>query len=228
MENQKYKLSPSYFRYLWEDCKHCYYQQVKMGRPTPQTPFPAIFTRMNKLLQDSVIGKNLQSINQNLPSGIISTQEGWLKSKPVEGAEDCYISGRYDILIPTEDGSQVVVDFKIINPDEDQIKKYSSQLHAYKYALENPAEGKEPIKVSKLGLISISPESIKHTDGNFVFTAVPKWHPIEENMDGFLKLIKDISNVLNGQLPLPSDTCFYCKYRKQFESETKDLFDTPF
>jgi hypothetical protein len=214
-----YKLSPSYFRYLWSDCKHCYYLQVKMSCPTPQTPFPAIFTRMNKLLQDSVMGKNLQEINHILPSGLISTQEGYLKSKPVIGAEDCYISGRYDILIPLDDGTQAVVDFKITNPDEEQVKKYSSQLHAYKYALENPLDGREPTKVSKLGLITVTPESIEHIDGNFVFTAVPKWHPIEEDMDSFLKLIKDISNVLNGELPPPSENCSYCKYRKQFEKE---------
>ncbi|MDO8573690.1 MAG: hypothetical protein Q7R77_02975 [Candidatus Daviesbacteria bacterium] len=24
-----YKLSPSDFAYLWNDCKHCYYQKVK-------------------------------------------------------------------------------------------------------------------------------------------------------------------------------------------------------
>jgi hypothetical protein len=199
-----------------------------MGYSTPQTPFPAIFTRMNKLLQDSVMGKNLRDINPDLPSGIISTQEGWLKSAPVAGAGDCYISGRYDILIPTEDGSQVVVDFKITNPDEGQIRKYSSQLHAYKYALENPAEGKVPVKVSKMGLISVTPESIRHIDGNFVFTAVPKWHPIEEDMDGFFKLIKDISNILNGKLPPPSKTCSFCKYRKQFEPREIIVEDAPF
>lgn len=197
-----------------------------MGCPLPQTPFPAIFTRMNKLLQDSVIGKNLQDINPHLPSGIISTQEGWLKSKPVIGAEDCYISGRYDVLIPAEDGTQIVVDFKIIKPDEEQMKKFSSQLHAYKYALENPMEGKS-VKVSKMGLISVTPESIEHVNGNFVFTAAPKWHPIEEDMDSFFKLIKQISTVLNGELPAPSENCSFCRYRKQFEFK-KDPIDAPF
>lgn len=217
-----YKLSPSYFRYLWADCKHCYYLQVKMALPTPQTPFPAIFTRLNKLLQDSIIGKNLNDINPNLPSGIISSQEGFLKSQPIKGVEDCYISGRYDILIPLDDGTQAVVDFKITNPDEDQIKKYSSQLHAYKYALENPVHGKKSVKVSQMGLISVSPESIEHVNGKFVFTANPKWHPIEEDMDSFFKLIKEISEVLNGKIPPPSETCNFCKYRKQFDLEIEE------
>jgi hypothetical protein len=217
MKNPKYKLSPSYFRYLWEDCRHCYYQQVKMGNSTPQTPFPAIFTRMNKLLQDSVIGKNLNEINPELPSGIISSQEGSLRSSPVVGVEDCYISGRYDILIPLEDGTQAVIDFKITNPDSDQIKKYASQLHAYKYALENPGNGKDPVKISKMGLITINPESIEHLNGKFIFTGSPKWHPIEEDMDSFISLVKEISTVLNGELPTPTEKCSYCKYRKQFK-----------
>lgn len=212
-----YKLSPSYFRYLWEDCKHCYYQQVKLKRSTPSTPFPAIFTRMNKLLQDSVMGKNLQDINPSLPSGIITSQEGMLQSKPVIGAEDCYIAGRYDILISLDDGTQALVDFKITNPDADQVKKYATQLHAYKYALENPAKDKKPVAISQMGLITVSPESIEHTGGGFVFTASPKWHPVEEDMEGFFEFVKEISEVLNGELPPPSDTCSYCKYRKQFE-----------
>jgi hypothetical protein len=211
-----YKLSPSHFRYLWEDCKHCYYQQVKMGRSVPQTPFPAVFTRMNKLLQDSVVGKDLQDINPSLPSGIITAQEGFLRSRPVTGVEDCYISGRYDILISLEDGSRAVVDFKITSLDAKQVKKYSSQLHAYKYALENPAGNKEPVKVTQMGLITVSPEAIEYKGGNFVFTTSPQWHPIEEDMESFFKLVRDISDILNGELPPPSDNCPYCRYRKQF------------
>jgi hypothetical protein len=190
---------------------------------------------MNKLLQDSVMGKDLSDLNPSLPSGIISTQEGFLRSLPVTGAEDCYISGRYDILIPLEDGTQAVVDFKITNADAEQVKKYSSQLHAYKYALENPAlpagrqaGNKEPVKISQMGLITVSPESIEHKDGNFIFTAKPKWHPIEEDMPSFFKLIKEISDTLNGELPPPTEDCSYCKYRKQFETEAFPTDNTPF
>lgn len=223
-----YKLSPSDFKYLWEDCKHCYYQKVKLGVTPHSGAFPAIFTRLNGLLQDSVMGMNLQDIHPDLPAGIVDIQEGFLKSLPVPGSEDCFISGRFDILSKLDDGSFSVIDFKITNPDEDQIRKFSSQLHAYKFALENPANGKPPVKISRMGLISVNPESIKHVSGNLVFTASPKWHPIEENMDSFFNLIKEISTVLKGDLPPVSEKCGLCIYRSYFESTRRSSTNIPF
>ena len=227
MDKNIYKLSPSDFKYLWEDCKHCYYQKVKLGVLPHSGAFPAIFTHMNGLLQDSVMGKNLRDIHPDLPSGIIEIQEGFLKSKSIPGAEDCYISGRFDILSHLDDGTYSVIDFKITKPDEDQIRKFSSQLHAYKFALENPLDG-NPVKVSRMGLVSVSPESIKHVDGKLIFTATPKWHSIEENMDNFYKLIQDISAVLSGPLPPITATCNLCIYRKSYEPQAKVVDDIPF
>lgn len=207
-----YKLSPSDFKYLWEDCKHCYYRKIKLGISPPSGAFPAIFGRMNTLLQNSVMGLNLQGIYPDLPSGIVKIKEGYLKSSPVPGSEDCFISGRFDILTRLDDSTYSVIDFKITSPNEDQIRKFANQLHAYKFALENPADGKAPIKISKMGLISVSPDNIEHINGNFEFSASPKWHPIEEDMDGFYELIKEISSVLNGDLPASSKDCIYCDY----------------
>ncbi len=222
-----YKLSPSDFKYLWVDCKFCFYQKVKLGIPPHSGAFPAIFGHMNSLLQNSVMGKNLKDIHPDLPDGIIEIQEGFLKSKPVKGAEDCYISGRFDVLTKLADGTYSVIDFKITNPDEEQIKKFSSQLHAYKYALEHPAEG-EPIKVSKMGLISVSPDSIEHKAGKFVFSTSPKWFPIEEDTREFLAFVKEISDVLNGELPAASETCRLCIYRKSFETDSSQASDISF
>lgn len=223
-----YKLSPSDFKYLWEDCKHCYYQKVKLGVAPHSGAFPAIFTHMNGLLQNSIMGMNLRDIHPDLPSGIIEVQEGFLKSKPFSHAPDCYISGRFDILSKLDDGTYSVIDFKISKPDEDQVRKFSSQLHAYKFALENPDTGKPPVKVSKMGLITVSPEAIEFKKGKVTFTTKPKWHPIEENMDNFFKLIDDISKVLDGDLPPVSATCKLCNYRKQYGSEESTPEDFPF
>ena len=223
-----YKLSPSDFKYLWEDCKHCYYQKVKLGVLPHSGAFPAIFTRLNGLLQNSVMGLNLKDIHPELPSGIVDIQEGFLKSIPIPGAEDCYISGRFDILSKLDDGTYSVIDFKITNPDEDQIRKFSSQLHAYKFALENPTNGSKPVKISKMGIVSVSPDNIEHVGGKLVFSASPKWHPIEEDMDNFLNLMKEISTVLNGPLPAESETCTLCLYRKKFAPQTEAANDLPF
>lgn len=174
------------------------------------------------------MGKSLRDIDPGLPGGTIEFQEGFLKSKPIPGAEDCFISGRFDVLTKLDDGSFGVIDFKITKPDVEQIQKFSSQLHAYKFALENPAVGM-PIKISQIGLISVSPDSIEHKDGKFVFTTSPTWHPIIENMEGFFGLIKEISAVLNGPVPALNDTCLLCAYREKFNNKKEVIQeDLPF
>jgi hypothetical protein len=212
--SQVYKLSPSDFAYLWNDCKHCYYQKVKNG-VSHSGVFPAMFGRINKLLQDSIMGMNLSDIHPSLPSGIIEIQEGFLKSQEISGT-NCFLSGRFDILTKLDDGTFAIIDFKITTPDGDRIlKNYSSQLHAYKFALENPANG-DPIKISKMGVVSINPEEMKLINGKVIFTTTPTWHPIEENMENFYTLISKISSVLNGDLPPVSETCSLCIYRSKF------------
>lgn len=228
MDRKKsYKLSPSDFGYLWVDCKFCYVQKVKNGIYSPGI-FPSMFGRINKLLQTSIMNQNLKSVHPDLPSGIISVQEGFLKSILVPGT-DCYIQGRFDILTKLDDGTYTVIDFKITSPDEEKLlERYSSQLHAYKFALENPAEGK-PIKVSKMGIVSVNPEEMKMVNGKIVFTAVPRYHEVKEDMENFHSLISDVSEVLNGELPKTGETCLLCKYRAYFKTDNASApNDIPF
>lgn len=222
-----YKLSPSDFSYLWEDCKHCYYQKVKLG-VKHSGGFPAMFGRINSLLQNSIMQKNLQDIHPSLPSGIIDKQEGFIKSQPIPGAEDCILQGRFDILTRLDDGTYCVIDFKITKPDDEKIQKYATQLHAYKYALENPANGHEPINISMMGIVSVNPEHMELVDGKIVFTAMPTWHPVQENMQGFFSMVKEISSLLNGPLPTPSPACSLCKYRSNFTPQNQPTEDIPF
>lgn len=226
MSQQVYKISPSDFAYLWEDCKFCYYQKVKFGN-SHSGAFPSMFGRINKLLQDSIMGMNLQDILPQLPSGIISVQEGYMKSIVVPGTS-IFLSGRFDILTKLDDGTYAIIDFKITSPDEEKIlKKYTSQLHAYKFALENPAEG-EPIKISKMGAVSVNPDEMKLVDGKIVFTTIPTYHPVDENMKDFHALLKEISDVLNGDLPQVSETCELCIYRSRFNPVKESSDDIPF
>lgn len=221
-----YKLSPSDFAYLWQDCKFCFYQKVKFGI-SHSGVFPAMFGRINGLLQKSIMGMNLRDIHPDLPSGIVEIQEGYMVSQLI-GDSNCFISGRFDILSTLDDGTYAVIDFKITTPDEDKIQKYSSQLQAYKFALENPNTGKEPLKISKMGIVSILPEEMKLVDGKVVFTSQPKWHPVEDNSEGFYKLIEEISTVLKGDLPASSETCSLCIYRKRFEPKNEVSNSLPF
>lgn len=209
-----YKLSPSDFKYLYEDCKHCYYQKAKgFIKELPSIGIPGVFMKMNSLLQNAIIGMDLKEINSELPAGKIEVKEGFLKSKPIPPANDCYISGRFDIASRLEDGTYAVIDFKITDPNEDKIQKFFAQLHAYKFALENPPFG-EPKKVSKMGVIAINPEEITFPGDTVIFKAKPQWFEIKEDLDRFYAFISEVSTLLNGQVPPENpDNCKWCYYR---------------
>lgn len=211
-----YKLSPSDFRYLWEDCKHCYYQKVKYGITLPTIGMPGVFAKMNSLLQAAIMGMDLRKINSVLPAGKVEVAEGFLRSIPIPLSNDCFISGRFDFVSKLEDGTYSVIDFKITDPNDDKIQKFAQQLHAYKFALENPAVG-TPKKVSKIGIIAVTPEAVDFPGDTVVFKSSPRWFEIKEDMAGFYSFISDVSKVLNGDAPLPNENCAWCKYRICFD-----------
>lgn len=222
-----YKLSPSDFRYLWEDCKHCYYQKVRHGIILPTIGMPGVFTKMNGLLQKAIIGMDLREINSLLPAGKVEVAEGFLRSIPIPPSNDCFISGRFDFVSKLDDGTYSVIDFKITDPREDKIQKFLNQLHAYKFALENPAEG-EPRKVSKMGVIAITPETIEFPDDEVIFKSSPQWFEIKEDMESFHTFISEVSSLLNGPVPKTSENCNWCKYRLCFAKPESQEEEIPF
>ena len=51
-----YKLSPSDFKYLYQDCKHCYYQKATgVIKELPSIGMPGVFSKMNSLLQKGLM-----------------------------------------------------------------------------------------------------------------------------------------------------------------------------
>ena len=215
-----YKLSPSDFRYLWQDCKHCFYRKVKQGITLPSIGLPGIFSKMNGMLQAAIQGMSLESVNPVLPHGIIEVKEGFLRSKPIPPANDCFISGRFDILSRLKDGSYAVIDFKITDPSAEKVQKFTNQLHAYKFSLENPGNGAPAKKVTSMGVVVVSPDEIAFKGGNVIFNATPSWFEIKEDMTNFFSYISDVSKLLNGPLPAPSATCHWCQYRAKFSIMT--------
>lgn len=222
-----YKLSPSDFKYLYEDCKHCYYQKVKHGITLPTIGLPGVFSKMNSLLQTAIIGMDLSEINSDLPAGKIEVKEGYLRSKPIPPSNDCFISGRFDIASKLDDGTYAVIDFKITDPRDDKIQKFFPQLHAYKFALENPDYG-ESKKVSKMGVVTVSPEEITFPGENVIFKAKPQFFEIEEDMDRFYAFISEVSKLLKGPTPPTSETCDWCKYRLCFAKPEEAQEEIPF
>src|SRR3990167_4462189 len=143
---------------------------------------------------------DLREISSKLPAGKIEVKEGFLKSKPIPPSNDCFIGGRFDIASRLNDGTYSVIDFKITDPNEEKIQKFFAQLHAYKFALENPAFG-EAKKVSKMGVIAINPQEISFQDEDVIFKAKPQWFEISQDMNRFYAFISEVSKLLNGPSP---------------------------
>src|SRR4030042_5665602 len=218
--NNLCKLSPSDFKYLWEDCKHCYYRKVVEGVALPSIGMPGIFTKISSFVQTEVQGTNPKDLHPDLPSGVFEYQERYLTSIPIPPQKVCFISGRFDVLTRLDDGSHGVIDLKITDPKEDDLYKFKNQLHAYKFALENPTDESKRMadKITKMGLLVISPKSVKFHKGHMVFISKPEWIEIEENMDEFFTFIDEVSNVLTGEVPKATQNCKWCNYRTKFKN----------
>lgn len=104
-----YKLSPSDFAYLYEECKLCYCLKVKYQIFQPSMPMPGVFSTMNSILQGNLVGKNLKTLSPNLPDGKVVKQEGWVDSILIPGTS-VYIKGKYDLLVKNPDGTHSLVD----------------------------------------------------------------------------------------------------------------------
>ncbi len=211
MENKKYKLSPSDFAYLYEECKCCYYLKIKRGVQRPQLPFPGVFSALNTRLQGTLVGKNLKELSELLPEGLVESQEGFIESEPVAGT-NLFIKGKYDLLVKQADGTYLIVDFKISNPTEEKIAKYRTQLQAYHYAFEHPAKD-EAKQITKLGLIVMYPDRVKFAKGEAFLSFPPKWLEIEIKKDNFISFVQDIQKLLDGPVPAEDPNCKWCEYR---------------
>lgn len=205
------KLSPSDFAYLYEECKLCYYLKIKHGIYQPSMPMPGVFSAINTRLQGNLVGKNLHTLSEKLPDGIVENQEGWVESKPVTGTQ-VFIKGKYDLLVKLPDDTHLLVDLKISTPGDDKIEKYKTQLNAYKFALENPANG-NAIKLSRLGLLIFYPDQVSFENGTANLTFPPSWLEVPTDQEGFLNFAKGIDKLLAGPTPEEGKECKWCKYR---------------
>ncbi len=206
-----YKLSPSDFAYLYEECKLCYFLKIKNGIYQPSMPMPGVFSAINTRIQSTLVGKDLSILAKGLPEGKVITQEGWVDSKTIPGT-DSYIKGKYDLLLERPDKTHLLIDLKISQPHDDKIDKYKTQLNAYKFALENPKSGKA-YNITKLGLLIFYPESVSFKDGEALLHFPPRWLEVPLDQDGFVKFIKEVDKLLAGDIPSESKSCKWCQYR---------------
>lgn len=213
-----YKLSPSDFAFLYEECKRCYYLKVIHNISRPSIPLPSVFSKIAGLLKDYYHGKHTKELHSALPAGTVKYGEKYVKSKPIQlpgHKATCFISGRFDIVVEFEDKTYGVIDFKTGKPNEEYHNLYRRQLHAYAYALENPAPGALKLSpVTKLGLLYFYPSKVSQKNIEWLsYEAKIYWEEISKNEGWFLEFVGEVLAVLESpQSPAPSPNCLWCSY----------------
>ena len=221
-----YKLSPSDFAYLYEECKFCYVQKIKNGIYQPSMPMPGIFSAINSRVQGSMVGKNLNDIFPDLPKGEIVSQEGFVESKVVPETS-VFIKGKYDLLMKNPDESYSVIDLKLSQPGSDKVDKYMTQLASYKFAFENPKFG-EAKKIKGIFLLIFYPDSVTYKEGITNLAFPHTWLEVPIDNKKFMDFIQEVDKLLKGPEPKSSETCKWCIYRERFSQPKIIQDDLPF
>lgn len=217
---KEYKLSPSDFAFLWEECKRCFYLKVARGFPRPRMAFPQIFNAIDSAMTARYNGMHAQAITSGTPDGVIRFGQKWVRSRPIPvGTEGrtCCISGRLDALIELDNDTWGVIDFKTSKARGEHLALYSRQLHAYAYALENPA--RDPLAmgpVTKLGLLVFEPFKFVHNiDQTADLKGSLTWIEIPRDDGAFFDFMRQVISVLAQPAPPePDPDCMWCLYRQ--------------
>ena len=223
-----YKLSPSDLTFSYEGCKRCFYQKVVNNIAQPSIPLPSIFSKIASLLKNHYDGKPTSELHIDLPPGIVSHGEKWVRSQTIQLPNHdatCYISGRFDIVVSFDDGSYGVIDFKTSKPSKDSARMYSRQLHAYAYALEHPAPRKSALSpITKLGLLYFYPDNINQNSiDRLNYGAEIVWVEVEKDEQAFLSFIDKVLDVLElPEAPEHSLNCQWCNYISRLNNNTGD------
>ena len=210
-----WRLSPSDFAFLWEECPRCFYLKVVRNIRRPKAPFPKIFTAIDLQMKACLHGKRSEEILPTMPPGAILDGEHWLQSRPITlpgRRTTCYIRGIYDTLVRFDDGSYGVIDLKTIEPHAAHVPLYGRQLHAYAHALENPAPGEFGAgPVSRLGLLMFAPSAFSHNGGSAALNGGLTWLEIARDEAAFVKFLDEVIAVLElPEPPPPAPSCEWC------------------
>lgn len=217
---RNFKLSPSDFSFLWQECPRCYYLKIVAGFKRPGGPFPSIFGTIDRAMRAEFLGGRTERMAPELPPGTMTHGEKLLHSAPIVlpgHMSTITLGGRLDAIVTFDDGSYGVIDFKTSAIKPQSIRLYSRQLRAYAYALENPAPGKFALApISAMGLLAFQPETFHANADRAALDGALKWYPIKRNDESFMAFLDDVLTVLElPEAPPPAPKCAYCRYRAE-------------
>ena len=230
--SELFKLSPSDFGFLYDECKRCFYLKVKHNFGRPRSIMPSIFIKIDGIMKDYFEGKSPKDITAALPGGKVEFGDRWIQSKPFldkKTGNRCFIKGKTDTVLGFDDGTYGVVDFKTSHVKEGNVEKYSRQLHAYSLALENAESGKPSLNpISRIGLFVVEPNLFLKNDNNeYLFKNIVKWQEIPRNDVSFFDFLREVMSLLSQtKVPEASPYCSHCEYIKKNKINNFDNLHT--
>lgn len=220
MNSVPWKLSPSDFAFLWEECKRCFYLKVVKGFQRPRGAMPKIFTAIDRQMKEHFRGKSTADFAPALPPGLVSHSDEWVKSVSIgfQGRSSaCFLRGILDTVIKFDEGGYAVIDFKTSQTKEEHIRLYGRQLHAYACALEHAAPGSLALQpIRKIGLLVFEPEAFSHRPGEeATLRGGLTWIEIPRDDEAFMSFLDEVLEVLEQPDPPPAAPgCEWCRYRE--------------
>jgi len=222
---QTINISPSDFAFLYTESKWGFYQKYRQGVKRPPFSMPKIFTVIDNLIKKNYENVDISTIDSNLPSGVISHSDAWVKCKQIRNPDypDIEVStiGKIDSILKTENG-HALIDFKTCDIGEYLIAKYELQLNAYAYSILNAKNDGLSLKdINRTGLIVYEPnEFVVNKDHTASLNGAFKWVEVKFDPDAFENFIRnEVIPLLAGPEPKPedSDPCWF--YLKQLGVE---------
>jgi hypothetical protein len=219
MSNRNWQLSPSDFAFLWDECKRCFYLKIVENFQRPHSIMPKIFTIIDSQMKAWSSGKRTIDLVTGLPQGVVAYSDKWVESEPItipRHSSSCVLRGKFDTVLKLDDGSYAVVDLKTSETRAEHVSKYSRQLHAYAWALENAIPGKLALSpITSLGLLVFEPASFSSaTTGATELTGSLNWIEMPRDDTTFLEFLADVVDVLEQPSPPGgSASCEWCQYR---------------
>jgi hypothetical protein len=212
-----WRLAPSDFAFLYDECPRCFYMKVVHRRSRPRSPFPSVFGRIDAAMKDCYVGERADEVVVGLPPGIIGGSE-WVKSEELwhpGASRPIVISGQLDSTVARDDGTLAILDFKTSEPRHAHVGVYGRQLHAYTLAVEHPASGRAR-SVSQLGLVCFKPDWFREVGGVGMLGGEVNYVAVPVDRMGFEAFLARLARMLDDPSPpAPSPDCPWCTWLRQ-------------